>query len=109
MKMVVPLARVLRYDDSMKSAYELAMERLSKTSPTVKLTTAQKKKMSELDSKYTAKLAEREIVLKDEFTKAAAEGDPARMEAAEQHLATERRKLAEECEEKKERVRTGKD
>ena len=59
----------------MKSAYELAMERLSKQSPTVKISADQKKKLAEIDSKYAAKLAEREIFLKDEMSKAAAKGD----------------------------------
>ena len=82
----------------MKSAYELAMERLNQKSPTVKLTAAQK-----------AKLAEREIVLTDELAKATAKGDVTGMDKAEQHLATERRKIQEDLEEKKERVRQGKD
>jgi hypothetical protein len=49
----------------MKSAYELAMERLNKASPTVKMTAEKKKQLAELDSKYAAKIAEREIFLKD--------------------------------------------
>ena len=43
----------------MKSAYELAMERLNKQSPTIKLTEKQKKGIAELESKYKAKIAER--------------------------------------------------
>ena len=43
----------------MKSAYELAMERLNKMQPSVKLTAAQKKEMAELDAKCAAKIAER--------------------------------------------------
>ena len=45
----------------MKSAYELAMERLNKTSPTAKLTNEQKKKLAALDAEYKAKFADREI------------------------------------------------
>jgi hypothetical protein len=45
----------------MKSAYELAMERLNKKSPTVKLNDDQKKQLAELDSLYASKIAEREI------------------------------------------------
>jgi len=41
----------------MKSAYELAMERLNKSAPSVKLTAAQKKELAELDSQYAAKIA----------------------------------------------------
>ena len=43
----------------MKSAYELAMERLERTSgPTKKLTDAQKSAIAEIEQKYDAKLAE---------------------------------------------------
>jgi hypothetical protein len=90
----------------MKSAYELAMERLNKTAPAVKLTAAQKKKLAELDSKYAAKIAEREIALNGELAKAA--GDSEKAEPLHQQLAYERKKLQAELEEKKERVRQGK-
>jgi hypothetical protein len=89
----------------MKSAYELAMERLNKSAPTVKLTDKQKKEIAELDSKYQAKVAEREIGLKSEITKAATQGDYEAMEKLEQQLSAERRKLQTELEEKKEQVR----
>src|SRR5256885_1270113 len=56
----------------MKSSYELAMERLNKASPTVKLTAAQKKNLAELDSIYAAKIAERELALKSDIDKSAA-------------------------------------
>ncbi len=38
----------------MKSAYELAMERLNKTAPAAKVTDQQKKKLAELDSKFSS-------------------------------------------------------
>jgi len=53
----------------MKSSYELAMERLSEKSPTVKLSDKQKKELAEIDSKYAAKLAERELLVRDELQK----------------------------------------
>jgi len=87
----------------MKTAYELAMERLNKTAPAAKLTGAQKKELAELDSKYAAKIAGREIALKDEMAKAAE--DVEKVEALRQQLANERRKLQAELEEKKESVR----
>lgn len=89
----------------MKSAYELAMERLNKSAPTVKLTDKQKKAMAELDSKYQAKIAEREIGLKSEIAKASSGGDWEAMEKLEQQLVSERKKLQAELEEKKEQVR----
>jgi hypothetical protein len=89
----------------MKSSYELAMERLKKTAPTVKLTTDQKKQLAELDSKYTAKTAEREIALKDEIAKTAVAGEFEKVEILQQQLINERKKLQAELEEKKEKVR----
>ena len=91
----------------MKSAYELAMERLNKASPTVKLTAAQKKEMAELDSKYAAKIAEQEIALKNEMNKFANAGENEQIELAQRQLVDDRKKLQTELEEKKERVRQG--
>jgi hypothetical protein len=87
----------------MKSAYELAMERLNKTAPTVKLTGAQKRELAELDSKYAAKIAGHEIALKEEMTKAA--NDAEKAEALRQQWIAGRKKLQAELEEKKEAVR----
>ena len=92
----------------MKSAYELAMERLNKTSPTVKLTTARKKELAELDSKYAAKIAEREIASKTELDKATEAGDADKLEKIRQQLTDDKRKLQSELEDKKDRVRNGK-
>jgi hypothetical protein len=89
----------------MKSAYELAMERLNKTSPTVKLTADQKKQLAELDSKYAAKIAEREIALKGEIDKATASGDAEAAEKLQRQLQDDRRKLQSELEDKKDQVR----
>ena len=87
----------------MKTAFELAMERLNQSAPTVKLTAAQKKQLAELDNKYAATLAGREIALKDEMARVAE--DREKVEALQQQLAKERKSLQAELEEKKERVR----
>ena len=87
----------------MKSSYELAMERLNKNAPTAKLTDAQKKQLAELDSKYAAKIAEREIALNGEIAKCA--DDFAKEESLREQLVTERKKLQAGLEEKKEQVR----
>jgi hypothetical protein len=92
----------------MKSSYELAMERLSKTAPTIKLTPAQKKDIAELESQYAAKIAGREIAMKDEITKLTAAGELEKVETVQQQLAGERKKLQGELEDKKDRVRVGK-
>jgi hypothetical protein len=92
----------------MKTAYELAMERLAKNAPSVKLTTEQKSRLAELDSLYTAKSAERDLVLKSEIAKAEEKGDLDEMAKLQAQLAEERKKLQAELEEKKEQVRQGK-
>ena len=84
------------------------MERLNKSSPATKLTAAQKKQLAELDSKYTAKLAEREIALQDELNKLFSAGDVEKAAELKQQLTFERKKIQTELEEKKERVRQGK-
>jgi hypothetical protein len=89
----------------MKSAYELAMERLNKSSPTVKTSAAQKKALAELDSQYAAKIAGRELALKDQAAQAAAGGEVEKMEQLTQQLVIERKKLQAELEEKKDAVR----
>lgn len=89
----------------MKSAYELAMERLNKTAPTVKLAEAQKRELAELESIYAAKFAGREIALKTEMANASATGDLEKVGALQQQWADERKKLQLELEGKKEAVR----
>jgi hypothetical protein len=89
----------------MKSSYELAMERLNKTAPSAKITAAQKKQLAELDSKCTAKIAQREIALKDEIGKAAAANDFEKVETVRQQLISERKLLLAELEDKKEQIR----
>lgn len=88
----------------MKSSYELAMERLNKSAPVIKLTAAQKKQIAELESKHKAKLAERELALKEEIGGAAAAGDFEKVEQLQNQLVVERKSLQAELEEKKERI-----
>jgi hypothetical protein len=89
----------------MKSAYELAMERLSKASPTVKLTDQQKKDIAELESKCAAKIAERELFIKGEIAKAVDKGDYEAMPQLEKQLVSDRKSLQADLEEKKAKVR----
>jgi hypothetical protein len=90
---------------AMKSAYELAMERLNKTAPTVKLSAAQKQEIAELESQCAAKIAAREITLAGELAKA--DNDFEKEAALREQFATDRKKFQAELEEKKERVRRG--
>jgi hypothetical protein len=89
----------------MKSAYELAMERLSKSSPTVKLTDEQKRQIADLESQCAAKIAERELLLQSEIVKAADKGDAEAIAQLEKQLASDRKSLRADFEEKKEKVR----
>src|SRR5258706_10741563 len=89
----------------MKSAYELAMERLQKTSPSLSFTGEQKKELAELDSKYQAKIAEKELFLNDQIRKAQAEGKVEEVESLEKQLTSEVRRLLGEVEARKEKMR----
>jgi len=94
----------------MKTAYELAMERLSKASPGVKLNDEQKRQIAELESKCAAKIAERELFLQGEIVKAVDKGDAEAIAQLEKQLISDRKSLRADFEEKKEKVRnqTGK-
>ena len=89
----------------MKSAYELAMERLEKAAPSVTLTEDQKKQIAEIDSTFRAKIAEKELFLKDQIQKAQRGGKFDEAESLEKQLAIETRRLQEDCEAKKEKLR----
>ncbi len=89
----------------MKTAYELAMERLSKTAPAIKLTAQQKKEIAELESKCAAKIAERELFIKEEIVKAIDRGDAEAVAQLEKQLVSDRKSLQADLEEKKAKVR----
>jgi hypothetical protein len=91
----------------MKSAYELAMERLQKTSPSLTLTDEQKKQLAELDCKNRAKIAEKELFLKAQIRKAQIESKTEDVESLQKQLASEVRRLQEDCEARKEKLRAG--
>lgn len=89
----------------MKNSYELAMERLNKSSPTTKVSAAQKKELAEMDALYASKIAEREIFLKDELAKASAKGDWEAIEQMQKQIVSEKKSLNAEREEKKDKIR----
>ena len=89
----------------MKSAYELAMERLEKTQPSVALNEDQKKQLADIDSTYRAKIAERELVLRDEIRKAQTAGNLEDVQKLEKQFTFEIARLREDCEAKKEKLR----
>ncbi len=89
----------------MKSAYELAMERLEKASPSLSLTEDQKKGLAEVDSVYRAKIAEKELFLKNQISKAQNADKLDEVESLEKQLESEIQRLQEECEATKEKLR----
>ncbi|MBV9464440.1 MAG: hypothetical protein JO317_09445 [Verrucomicrobiae bacterium] len=91
----------------MKSAYELAMERLKKSDPDAgrPLTADQKERIADLDSLYKSKIAEKEILMKPKIAQARRAGDLDAANEAERLLAAEFGKLREECEREKQKIR----
>lgn len=91
----------------MKSAYELAMERLQKDDPDsgVSLTPEQKQALADLDDKYKAKIAEREVFLNKQLLEARQKRDREAMEQIKTQLRNERLRLQEERDAAKEKIR----
>ena len=89
----------------MKSAYELAMERLEKKAPSVALTAEQKAQIAEIDSTFKARIAERELFLKGEIKKAQSVGTLEEAESLQKQLTIDVRRLQEEAEARKDKLR----
>ena len=93
----------------MKSAYELAMERLAKSDPASKpLDAKQKARLAEIDLVYKSKLAEREIFLRQQLEQAYAAQNAEDVGKIEKQMGSERTRLEEEREAEKDKVRKGK-
>jgi len=91
----------------MKSAYELAMERLRASDPDAgrPLTSAQKTRLAEIDRVYQGRIAEREIFLRKLLEDTIAAGKDEEAEKIRRQLADEKARLAEERDAEKEQVR----
>jgi hypothetical protein len=90
----------------MKSAYELAMERLAISDPAATpLTAEQKARLAEIDRVYQGKIAERDIFLKQQLESALREQNLDEADKVRKQVASERARLEEEREDEKERVR----
>jgi hypothetical protein len=92
---------------AIKSAYELAMERMG-GQPGKKLTADQKAKLAELDRVYTAKIAECELELNPKIVAARTAGKPEDAEKLEKTLRAETAKFRAKLETEKEKVRQAK-
>ena len=93
----------------MKSAYELAMERLNAESPNenAPLTEEQKDELADLDNKYNAKVAERKIAHEKRIAEANATGDFQDLAKAQEELRIDLDHIESDRETAKDRVRTG--
>jgi len=90
----------------MKSAYELAMERLAKSDPAqVPLTAEQKARLADIDRVYQGKIAEREIFLKQQLESALGSPNLDEADKIRKQITSEKARLEEEREDEKERVR----
>lgn len=90
---------------NMKSAYELAMERLNKSQPKITLTEQQKAEISEIDNKFKAKIAEREVFLSPKIEEARSQGDFETAEQLEKQLSADKSNLECDMETAKQKVR----
>ena len=91
----------------MKSAYELAMERMGEDDESKPLSKDQKAEIAEISSKYKAKIAGRTIFLEKNIADSLALGDEEETDKIRQQIAYETSTLEEEAEQAKERVRKG--
>ena len=88
----------------MKSAYELAMERMG-GSDDKPLDDKQKEKIAQIENRYKAKIAERKIYLEKSVEDALAKGDQAEAEEARKILAQEISSLEDKAESEKDKIR----
>ncbi len=89
----------------MKSAYELAMERLSKGAPSKTLSAAKKAELADLESLFKSRIAQLELSTQDDLASAQAAGDAEKLELIRAAFTREKAKLEAERQAKKDRVR----
>ncbi len=93
--------------DELKSALELALEKLGASEePVTRLSEDQKAEIAEIRSRYKAKLAEAEIGAKSRIREAAMQGDAEKLRQLETDLVEERKRLNAQMEEAVEKVRS---
>ena len=92
----------------MKSAYELAMERLESKAPSLHLTDEQKERIAAVEAKCKADIAAKELLLEGEIAKATAAGATNDIDQLRRQLADEIRRFEEKRDSEKEAIREGK-
>jgi hypothetical protein len=100
--------------EGMKSALELALERTDHVRRTIRdeglsLTDAQREQLTELEREYSAKIAEKDVMLQTEMRQLLMHLPPAEavpvLEQLRERFIEEKRKLLEEKDEKAARIR----
>lgn len=100
--------------EGMKSALELALERTDHVRKAIReegltLTDAQRDQLAEIEREYSAKIAEKDVMLQSEMRKVFMNYPPAEagalIEQLRQQFIDEKRKLMEEKEQKAARIR----
>ena len=94
----------------MKTAYELAMERLHRKDAEsgetgTRLTEKQKKEITSIRAFYKARMAEREILHHADLVKVRASHEPEAIRKVEEDYQTDRRRIEDEMESKVRAVR----
>ncbi|QXD32580.1 hypothetical protein [Candidatus Pelagisphaera phototrophica] len=90
----------------MKSAYELAMERLQESDPDKQqVTDEMRKALAAVDEKFDAKVAERKIFLTQKLATATANQDLQEVELIQKQISNEKARLEEERETAKDKIR----
>ncbi len=89
----------------MKSAYELAMERLAATEPAVELTDDQKQRIADVEAKCRADIAAKELLLRGEMEKSRAAGEADQVTQLQRQLADEIRRFEERRDREKNAIR----
>ncbi|MBN1270406.1 MAG: hypothetical protein JXB04_12515 [Kiritimatiellae bacterium] len=89
-----------------RSAFDLAMERLEKKGGSVaRLSEEQKREFARVESEARAKIAEIEIMMGQQVAAARAAGDAEKLAQIEEQKVTEIRRIMTRAEDEKERLR----
>ena len=89
----------------MKSAYELAMERLAAKEPILQLSADQKQRIAAIEAKCKADIAAKELLLQSELAKTLAAGATEEAAKIQRQLTDEIRRFEEKREREKDAVR----
>lgn len=94
-------------EKKIKSAYELAMERLGVTEGASTLSEEKKRQLADIDRETEARVAEQEILFKSRIRDALVSEKPEEAIKLRENMTTELRRLRERGEAKKDEVRQG--